>query len=422
MKKWSIYLICLALLLMLTACGGREDTESGVPTENAGYQLGVGTVSSMDLMGEDMTSVKATFAAVLLDKDGVIRQCRLDETAFDVTLKNGMLQDILDMTSKWEMGDKYTLTDEEKGDTQTTRSWKEQVQAFCRHVVGMTPDEVSAIAATDGRSNEIEGCDLVITDFIQAVHKAGKAAKKQSSSGGDTLRLAVTAEKSGEATNDTPQYDIEIAAMSLNKNGKITGCYTDTLSTKMSVKEGAFSVVSGDVATKRQMGDSYGMKEASSIKKEWYQQADAFDAYAVGKTADQLRGLKPNSEGKVDGISGCTIKVTGMLKNAIKAAEDTDDSEAGSTGGKTTGNTQNGGVAGGSTGEMNDSGAGNGSTGNHSGSTGGAENKTTGSSNGKAADRGTDKTDSSAPILDEVRNSVSDTVSDITGDISDMLN
>ncbi len=364
MKKWSIYGLCLVLLLTLCACGKKDDNESNTPTGGDGHRLGMAAVSAMDMKGEDSTNVTATVAAVLLDKEGVIRQCRLEEISFDATLKNGVLQDMMDMVGKWELGDDYALTDDERGDSQTTYSWREQVDAFCRHVEGMTPDEVSGIAATDGRSNEIEGCHLVITDFIQAVHKAGKEAKTCSATDSDTLKLAVTADKSKDSSDEAPRFDIEMAAVTVGKDNKLTGCFTDTLQAKMTVEEGLFSMATGDITTKRQMGDAYGMKEASSIKKEWYQQADAFDTYAMGKTTEELRGIKTDGEGKVDGISGCTIQVSGMLKNVIKAVEQTDKNAGGNT----------------TTGTSKDS------------------------------------------LGDDISDTVSDTVSDISDDVSDMTN
>lgn len=345
MKRWCIVGLCLAMLLCLTACGGDEGTGSGTGTGD-GYRLGLATVSKMNVAGGDLSSVKATVAAVTLDKEGVIRQCRIEETAFDVTLKNGALQSMMDtmMMGKWERGDDYTLTDEERGDSSNRRSWREQVDAFCRYVVGKTPDEVSSIAATDGRSSEIPGCDLVITDFIQAVHKAGKSVKNAGMMASDTLHLAVSADRSKDSADEAPQFDIEMAAVTVGKDGKITACVSDTLQAKLTVKEGVFSMASGDLTTKRMMGDSYGMKDASSLKKEWYQQADAFDAYVVGKTPDTLQGVSVDKDGRVDGISGCTIVVSGMLKNVIKAAKMTgtgasDGTADGSTTGTNAGDT-----------------------------------------------------------------------------------
>ena len=43
--------------------------------------------------------------------------------------------------------------------------------------------------------------------------------------------------------------------------------------------------------SKNELGDAYGMKKASSIGKEWYEQAAAFSAYVTGKTVSEVSGI-----------------------------------------------------------------------------------------------------------------------------------
>lgn len=320
-KLWAIF--CgLMLLLSLTACGekDKDPTPSGAANGD-GRSLGLGSVNTLAVDGNEKTTVKTTVAAVVLDKDGKITECKLDEAEFPVELKNGALQVAVDLLTKGETED-YTLTDRDLGAGNTSReSWDDQVEAFCNYVEGMTGAEVSAIAATDGKSEMIEGCDLIITDFISAVHEATRNAKSKNIAAGDELELAVSVAKSGESTDAKPQFDIEMAAVTLGGDDRITACLTDTAQAKLTVENSLFSHAAGKMDTKRGKGDAYGMKQASSVKKEWYEQADAFDAYAVGKTAEELSKLSVGNDGKTDAISGCTMAVSGMLKNAVKAAE-----------------------------------------------------------------------------------------------------
>ncbi len=322
MKKiWAIF--CgLALLFALTACGEKEDTPPSSGTANGdGRSLGLGSVNTLAVDGKEKTVVKTTVAAVVLDKDGKITECKIDEAEFPVELKNGALQVAVDLLTKGETED-YTLTDSDLGaGNKSNASWDDQVEAFCDYVEGKTGAEVSAIAATDGKSEMIQGCDLIITDFISAVHDATRNAKSKNIAAGDELELAVTVVKSGESTDAKPQFDIEMAAVTLGGNDRITACLTDTAQAKLTVENSLFSHAAGKMDTKRGKGDAYGMKAASSIKKEWYEQADAFDAYAVGKTAAGLMKLTVGSDGKTDAISGCTMAIGGMLKNTVKAAE-----------------------------------------------------------------------------------------------------
>ncbi len=322
MKKLFAIVCGVLMLFSLTACGekDKDPTPSGT-TGGDGRQLGLGSVNTMTVDGNEKTLVKTTVAAVILDKDGKITECELDEAEFPVTLKNGALQVAVDLLTKGDSED-YTLTDSDIGaGNQSTRSWEEQVDAFCDYVEGMTGAEVSAIAATDGKSEMIEGCDLIITDFIQAVHEATRNAKAKTIGAGDELHLAVSVAKSGESTDQKPQFDIEMAAVTLGGGDRITACLTDSAQAKLTIENSLFSHAAGKMDTKRGKGDAYGMKPASSIKKEWYEQADAFDAYAVGKTAEELAKLSVRSDGKTDAIAGCTMAVSGMLKNAVKAAE-----------------------------------------------------------------------------------------------------
>ncbi len=326
MKRFFALLLALLLVGSLTACGEEENpmpnSDAGTPTDS-GRKLGLGNVSTLALDGKDKTYIKTTVAAVLLDKDGKILSCDLDEAEFPVTLKDGMMQDVANLLTKGEQGDDYTLTDSDRGEGATgAQSWEEQVDAFCDYVEGMTGAEVSAIAATDGKSDMIEGCDLIITDFIMAVRHATDAAIAKNAAAKDDLQLAVTVAKSGESTDQKPQFDVEMAVVTLDESDRITACITDTIQAKLKIDSGVFAHEAGSLMSKRAQGDSYNMKAASSIKKEWYEQANAFDAYAVGKTADTLGKTSLGDDGKTDAISGCTIAIGGMLKNAVKAAKD----------------------------------------------------------------------------------------------------
>lgn len=49
--------------------------------------------------------------------------------------------------------------------------------------------------------------------------------------------------------------------------------------------------------SKNELGDAYGMKSASSIGKEWNEQADAFSKYVVGKTSEEVSGIAVDADG-----------------------------------------------------------------------------------------------------------------------------
>lgn len=303
MKKIAIW-VCAALLMMpLAACGGKTAPE---------YTMGLSSVSSRTMAAAERSTVKITAAAVVLDAEGIIRRCAVDELAFDVTPTGSPA----DLSTKMERGDKYIPTEEETGGVTANTSWEQQAKLFCTYVVGKKPGEVSGIAATDGKTTAIEGCDLIVTDLIRAVRAAADAATTQQVGEGDTLKLAMTATR--DAAASSPEFEVELAAVTMDGD-TVTGCAVDTLPVSLPVEEGVFTYVSGEIMTKVQQGDAYGMKKASPIEREWYEQAEAFATYAVNKTAAALDGIALDSEGKTDAVAGCTIALTSMRQNLLRA-------------------------------------------------------------------------------------------------------
>ena len=76
------------------------------------------------------------------------------------------------------------------------------------------------------------------------------------------------------------------------------------------------------VQTKNELGEAYGMKKASAIGKEWNEQAAAFSAYCMGKTADEVKGIAMDETGlaaDADLLAGCTVHI-GEFMNVVATA------------------------------------------------------------------------------------------------------
>ena len=106
----------------------------------------------------------------------------------------------------------------------------------------------------------------------------------------------------------------------------ITSCYIDAV--QANVNFDASGTITTDLTaapqTKNQLGDAYGMKQASSIGKEWNEQAAGFCAYVTGKTAAEVKGLAVDESGKAaDADLAATVTVgIGEFQTLIaKAAE-----------------------------------------------------------------------------------------------------
>ena len=69
--------------------------------------------------------------------------------------------------------------------------------------------------------------------------------------------------------------------------------------------------------TKVEIGDGYGMRKASSIGKEWFEQMAALEAWCVGKTVEEVVA---GAADDVDLKAGCTVGIDSQLVALQKAA------------------------------------------------------------------------------------------------------
>lgn len=129
--------------------------------------------------------------------------------------------------------------------------------------------------------------------------------------------------------NGLAQADLTVAAVTLDAEGKIVSIKVDAIQVKTNFD--ATGVITADTPTsfqtKRELGSAYGMKDTSasigtiSGGGEWYEQADAFEAWAKGKTLDQISGVV-TEDGKANDetlYAGCTMKINGFVAATVKA-------------------------------------------------------------------------------------------------------
>ncbi len=131
--------------------------------------------------------------------------------------------------------------------------------------------------------------------------------------------LAKTDEEKGLA-----QIDSTVAAVLVDADGKILDVAIDTAQTKVNFsKEGKITTDLATVfASKQDLGAEHGMAKASSIGKEWNEQANVFADYAVGKTIDELKGIALTEEGTpadADLAASVTVEVGGYIAVIEKA-------------------------------------------------------------------------------------------------------
>lgn len=135
------------------------------------------------------------------------------------------------------------------------------------------------------------------------------------------------ADKAGSVTINTT-----MCALELDDAGKIAAVSFDIAQNKVGFDAtGALTgELTGEHPTKKELGDGYGMKAASGIGKEWFEQAEALEDWCVGKTVEEVVTMPTYDKGDghhtqvpddVDLKTGCTIDV-GSFLNALQEAAD----------------------------------------------------------------------------------------------------
>lgn len=155
-------------------------------------------------------------------------------------------------------------------------------------------------------------CLMMILSCIPAMAEDAAPVKT-----GLSFTTSLAKSKDGQA-----QANISVTAVTVDDNGVITSCVIDVIQGKIAFD--ATGKITTDKATefqsKKELGDGYGMRKASSISAEWNEQAAAFAAYCVGKTAEQLRGITLNENGQaVDVLSSCTLTANEFLPGVLDA-------------------------------------------------------------------------------------------------------
>ena len=152
----------------------------------------------------------------------------------------------------------------------------------------------------------------------------------------ETLKLglgittAVTTADATEDKNGNGEATITAAAVLVDDEGKIVKAFIDCAANKVEFDAAGKAIANNSFATKYELGDNYNMKAYGGAAKEWYEQADAFCALIVGKTASEVKALvAENAKGTDEVINaGCTIYVSDFATAIEKAIANATASDA----------------------------------------------------------------------------------------------
>ncbi len=268
-----------------------------------------------------------TMAAVLVDKDGVIRACKLDAISTTIAFNaSGAITTDLSaaVSTKNELGDNYMMP---------SGSWKTQAEAIAAVAIGKTAAEFRT-AAVNASGYAPEDSDLAsqatfyIGGCVSAIEKAVANATYLGAANGDELRFTSLSSMSSSANvgeNDgVAELDVDVTALTM-KDGKITSCMIDAVQAKVSFN--ASGTITSDIAsavqTKNELGSAYNMVTYGGAIAEWDAQAAAFATYITGKTPAEVAGIaiQPNTKPTEDSdlYSSVTISIGGFQALIAKA-------------------------------------------------------------------------------------------------------
>lgn len=344
MKKILAVGLAGILAVGFAACsnGGTTEPEKNETDAAAAVKTGYAVSASLGHAShderEDFIEIDTVVAGVLVDADGKVIACQIDEAQTQPNLaeNDGFVDEAALRTKKQKLED-YGMkaVSAQAGNIENGGEWYEQIAAFEEWTIGKTADEIAGAEMTEGGAvaDLSSSCTIYSGGFVGVVTDAIKNATEMGAKADDTLKIALSTDKYYESkAGELVQYDTSIAVVTTDAEGKITSCITDATQGKCYVKDGKFVVKDGDtypeeaIKSKKQLGDDYGMKGVSAgigaIENggEWYEQAKAFEDWTIGKTAEEV-SAGMNEEGKIaDLASSCTITAYGFVGTVAAAA------------------------------------------------------------------------------------------------------
>ena len=325
MKKiLSIALCVLMLVAALTACCKQK------PQATFGSAVYLNSLAATDASADANGNGKVdiTVAAVIV-ADGKIVDCDLDTLQIKVEYTaEGKAIANTEFKTKAEQGDGYNMV----AYGGATQEWYKQADAFEDLIVGKTVDEIKGLVVyeTNKGTDEVvnAGCTIMINEFVGAIEKAVANADTQVASDASAKVTTYTEQTCTDASADADgsnKFSTTVFASAL-KEGKVVTANSDCVEITFGFDATGKSTydTTKEVKSKREQGDNYGMVAYAGSAKEWYAQADAFDAACEGKTAAEIADLKitegDNAGKGIDSLqsAGCTIYVSGFVGAASK--------------------------------------------------------------------------------------------------------
>ena len=341
-RKLVMGVSLLMSVAMLAGCGSKTPAGDDTAAGDGAVKTGLGVITTINHSKDaaadaaGVAEAYTMFAAVTVDAEGKIVEAIVDgiqpKAEFDTA---GVITTDLASTfdSKLVAKDGYGM----KSASGIGKEWYEQSQAFSDYVKGKTIEEVKAIpvdAEGTATGDDLKSSvTITATALMDVVVKAMENAQDMGATSADKLGVSAeaTIAKSKPATADEEgvvEGYANIVAATFDADGKVTSAIIDAAQTKINFDTTGkiTSDITATYPTKVEIGDDYGMKSASGIGKEWYEQVKALADYFVGETVAEIKAI-PLTDGAPSGDdlkTSVTIGVASqiaLLENAFNTAK-----------------------------------------------------------------------------------------------------
>ena len=280
-----------------------EITETTETTEGA---VKTGLSVTAGLSGESATAeangvitTDISLVAVTVNDSGVIESCAIDAVQGKVSFDQAgqLAGEPGEILSKNELGDNYGM----RVASPIGKEWNEQAAYIAAYAEGKTVEELKTKAIDESGvvkdADLASGATIYMGSFIWAIEAAVNNAAHIGAQSGDELVLTAISSSNGSTAasaeaEGSASVTSNIIAMTTDGN-VITSCIIDAVQSQAGFGTDGQLVgeVGGDVLSKAQLGENYGLKAYSGVGKEWNEQTAAFCEYVTGKTVEEAAGI-----------------------------------------------------------------------------------------------------------------------------------
>lgn len=318
MKKiLSVVLVVVFGLVLFAGCGPQEPEgpqEPVITKIGLGHKTTIAKSTEMTVKDDQIVppvaQVDTVFAAVAFDKDGKVVKVQIDTAQTRVAF-DSKLQVTSDLSApgktKKELREEYGM----KKLSEIGKEWYEQIEELEKWMIGKTVEEIKSMKTKERDENHKAVPDvpeltslvtITVEDYLAVVEEAYQKAVEVPE-GVTKLGLGhvISTAKSvgysvieGKETLPAAQVNLTMAATGFDENDKVVSTIIDVSQAKVNYdKDGKLiSDITAELKTKKELGDEYGMKKVSEIGKEWYEQIAELEKWMVGKTVEEIKGLK----------------------------------------------------------------------------------------------------------------------------------